>query len=241
MRSFITALLCIMAFISCKKTYQPRNIKAVTVKEITIDSISIRAIVAIDSNRVMFAGSNGTYGYYVENKPVILKTLQYNDSLFPGFRSVATNGNDFFILSTSNPALLYKTNLVNYELMYTEVHEKVFYNAMKFFDDQDGIAMGDPIENCLSILLTNDGGNTWKKIPCDQLPEVNKGEAAFAASNTNIKIINNTVWIVTGGTKARVFKSEDRGKTWSVYDTPWFTVMGLRAFILLILLMKRTG
>ena len=30
----------------------------------------------------------------------------------------------------------------------------------------------------------------------------------------------NHAWIVTGGKKARVFHSADRGKTWEVYETP---------------------
>ena len=90
--------------------------------------------------------------------------------------------------------------------VYTEVNPKVFYDSMKFFDESHGIAMGDPTENCLSIILTNDGGNTWTKVPCEKLPPVVEGEAAFAASNTNIKVLGNTAWIVTGGTKARVFK-----------------------------------
>ena len=59
------------------------------------------------------------------------------------------------------------------------------------------------------------------KVPCEQIPKVEDGEAAFAASNTNIKVLGNTVWIVTGGgVKSRVFKSIDLGITWNVYETP---------------------
>ena len=47
-------------------------------------------------------------------------------------------------------------------------------------------------------------------------------EAAFAASGTCL-IVQGTsnVWIGTGGgERARVFRSTDRGRTWSVSDTP---------------------
>ena len=91
---------------------------------------------------------------------------------------------------------------------------------MAFFDDKNGIAIGDPTSTCISIILTHDGGDTWKKIACDKLPVAFDGEASFAASNTNIAIVKNTVWVVTGGTKARVFKSTDKGETWEVYETP---------------------
>lgn len=47
-----------------------------------------------------------------------------------------------------------------------------------------------------------------------------EGEAAFAASNTNIVAKGNNTWVVSGGKKARVFFSSDKGKTWNVYDTP---------------------
>ena len=59
-----------------------------------------------------------------------------------------------------------------------------------------------------------------KKVSCQQIPKVVEGEAAFAASNTNIKVLGNTVWIVSGGVKSRIFKSIDLGVTWNVYETP---------------------
>ncbi len=220
MKPLILLFLCAFVVSSCTKEYQPRNIEKLDIKSINIDSTSIRTIVAIDTNTVMFAGSNGRIGYHVEGKKTVVKTIYYQDTLTPSFRSAATNGNDFYILSISNPALLYKTSIIDHELVYTEEHEKVFYDSMKFFNQLDGIAMGDPTEDCLSVLLTNDGGKTWKKVSCDKLPKIVDGEAAFAASNTNIKVIENTAWIVTGGAKARVFKSIDKGQTWNVYDTP---------------------
>jgi photosystem II stability/assembly factor-like uncharacterized protein len=91
---------------------------------------------------------------------------------------------------------------------------------MNFWNEQEGIAIGDPIENCLCMLITRDGGNTWNKIPCAELPKVVEGEAAFAASNTNIVIKKDETWVVSGGKKSRVFYSPDKGNTWNVYDTP---------------------
>jgi photosystem II stability/assembly factor-like uncharacterized protein len=104
--------------------------------------------------------------------------------------------------------------------VYQENHEKVFYDSMQFWDDNEGIAMGDPIVDCLNIITTRDGGNSWNKIPCDKLPKVMDGEAAFAASNTNVVIKGNHTWIVSGGKKSRVFYSSDRGNSWSVHETP---------------------
>ena len=80
--------------------------------------------------------------------------------------------------------------------------------------------MGDPTDNCLSIITTKDGGNTWKKMGCEDLVVVKKGEAAFAASNSNISIFNEHVWIASGGTRARVHHSSDKGASWEVFNTP---------------------
>jgi photosystem II stability/assembly factor-like uncharacterized protein len=125
----------------------------------------------------------------------------------------------------ANPAVLYKIGFdgesaTNIEEVYKETGEKVFYDAMAFWNDSEGIAIGDPTEDCFSIIITRDGGNTWIKLRCSDLPKVDTGEAAFAASNSNIALYGNHVWIVSGGKRARVFHSPDKGITWEVFDTP---------------------
>jgi len=214
-------ILFLVVFQSCQSSYQARKEINPSIQEFKQDNISIRAIQVIDKNTVYFSGSNSSFGYTKDaGKTWKQNKITYQDSIKPAFRSIATNGKDIFTLSIENPALLYRIRGDKTTLVYTEKHPKIFYDAMAFFDTQNGIAMGDPTDGCLSIITTNDGGDSWNKIACSSLPQIVEGEAAFAASNTNIKIIGDTVWIITGGTKARVFKSTDRGKTWQVFDTP---------------------
>ncbi|WP_299836545.1 oxidoreductase [uncultured Tenacibaculum sp.] len=206
---------------SCKEKNTSRIISRVEVQEFTIDSTSIRSLIAVDENNLVFAGSDGTIGNYNLEKGLTKLKVKYQDSIIPHFRSLASNGSNHFALSIANPALLYKIENNNYKIVYQENHEKVFYDSMHFFENgKDGIAVGDPTEDCASIIMTNDGGNSWTKIPCSELPKFEEGEAFFAASNTNIKIIGDTVWIASGGKKARILKSTDKGKTWEIYDTP---------------------
>ena len=47
-----------------------------------------------------------------------------------------------------------------------------------------------------------------------------EGEAAFAASDTNIAIVGDKTWVATGGKASRILFSPDKGKTWQVFDTP---------------------
>jgi len=211
------------AFISCKTEIKPRNISTFDIQEFKMDSTSIRTIVAIDENTAYFAGSRGDFGHTKDaGKSWSTEFLIYKDSITPAFRSLATNGKSFFALSVGNPALLYKlsSDSDKTELVYTEENEKVFYDSMKFFDAKNGIAIGDPTSGCMSLITTSDGGNSWTKIPCHKLPQSFDGEAAFAASNTNIKIIDNTIWFASGGMKSRIYKSEDYGQTWRVFETP---------------------
>ncbi len=216
------SLLCIAILgYSCTTNDQPRSLESIQITTYTKDSTSIRAIHAIDDQTAYFAGSNGDIHHTKDGgKTWTIERLTFRDSIVPHFRSMASNGKAIFALSIGNPAILYKLENGSHELVYVEKHPNVFYDAMTFSDALNGIAMGDQTDDCVSIIVTSDGGNSWKKLACSSLPTSASGEAAFAASNTNIKTLGNTIWIATGGMKSRIFKSQDLGKTWEVYETP---------------------
>lgn len=214
--SIITLLV-----ISCEKNREVQNFTSVEISEIHNDTISCRAISIIE-NELWFAGSKGKYGAIDLETNQIFKGRINKDSIFPEFRSIATTNNGTFILSVANPALLYKISKDKKvaTLVYEENNEKVFFDSMQFLNNEFGMAMGDPVEDCLNVIVTNDGGKTWNKIACVNLPKVEEGEAAFAASNSNLIVRGNSIFMVSGGKKARCFVSEDRGKSWNVYNTP---------------------
>ncbi|WP_141877924.1 oxidoreductase [Gramella sp. Hel_I_59] len=184
------------------------------------DSLSIRAIQVIGEN-LAIAANNGTYGLYNAATRTWKTNTQAYDSIYPEFRAIASTSNDFFMLGVGSPALLYKTgNNGQLELVYKEDHEKAFYDSMTFWNDTEGIAMGDPTDGCISILITRDAGKSWEKLDCGQLPKAAKGEAAFAASNSNIATYEDETWILTGGMKSRILYSSDKGNNWEIFDTP---------------------
>ena len=136
MKKIVLPFFFILILFSCKTEYQPRDIDSIKIEKIIVDSTSIRAIQVIDNDIAYFAGANGKVGYISkEGNKLSTKNFVYQDSIIPAFRSIASNGKDIFVLSIVNPALLYKLNEFEYSLVYTENHEKVFYDAMKFFDD----------------------------------------------------------------------------------------------------------
>jgi photosystem II stability/assembly factor-like uncharacterized protein len=81
--------------------------------------------------------------------------------------------------------------------------------------------IGDSIDGQFFIMKTDDGGKTWMRIPASALPAALPNEGAFAASGTNIASLGSDIWIGTGAsTISRVLHSGNRGKTWSVAETP---------------------
>ena len=185
------------------------------------DKISIRAIV-LDSDKIWYAGDKNRFGFYDLKSNKKFENTIIEDTLKIEFRSMAKTANYIYVLSVANPGLLYQISKdeKKSKLVYQERNEKVFYDSMQFWNDKEGIAIGDPITDCLSVIRTHDGGNTWNKLPDSELPKVFEGEAHFAASNTNVIAKGNDTWIVSGGKKSRVFYSPDKGDSWSVYETP---------------------
>jgi photosystem II stability/assembly factor-like uncharacterized protein len=218
-------LMTMLALLSCKKEEkEPIYIPSFTIVKVDTlmqDKISIRALLT-DGDKVWYAGNGGKYGYVSLSGGKSLNGVVAKDSALPEFRSIAKNKSDIFILNAGTPAMLYKISKDGMAVrkVYTETGEKVFYDSMQFYNDTDGIAMGDPTDGCLSVIITEDGGGNWRKVSCEVLPETANGEAAFAASNSNLIIKGDNTWMVSGGKKSRVFYSADRGKSWKVYDTP---------------------
>jgi len=220
MRIFKILVVLFLIFTSCKDEYITRESIKVTIHKFKLDSTSVRAIEIVNDSTVVYAGSIGDIGIITGSGELKATKKIITDSIIPHFRALDYTKKAIYALNVSNPALPYQYKNDSIEIVYKEENEKVFYDSMKFFDELNGIAIGDPTENCLSILITRDGGETWGKINCEDLPKVEEGEAAFAASNTNIAIVGKNAWLVTGGLKARVFHTSDMGLTWKVFETP---------------------
>lgn len=229
-------IILIVLFFSCEDDYKrPSEISKVEITSIVKDStLSVRAL-EFDDDYVYYGSADhfGKKALEKEFRVDLSKLTIHNgknhfkyvfkaDSLPHHFRAIAEVEGTLFALSIGNPARLYKlsSKAKSTKLVYEERHENVFYDAIKFWNANEGIAMGDPTDDCVSIIITRDGGDTWTKLSCDDLPKVIEGEAAFAASDTNIEIIGDKTWIATGGMASRILYSSDKGKSWEVINTP---------------------
>lgn len=140
------------------------------------------------------------------------------------FRDIqAFDAETALILSAGQPARVYKTTDggETWRNTYTDPHPQSFYNAMAFWSRSQGIATSDPVDGAFLLIKTADGGETWTRVPPESLPAPLEGEAGFAASGTCIAIQGEgNVWFGQGGPAARVFKSNDWGKSWAVVESP---------------------
>jgi photosystem II stability/assembly factor-like uncharacterized protein len=142
------------------------------------------------------------------------------------FRDVeAFDANTAYLLSigTDQQSRIYKTTDggAHWALQFISRLPEAFFDAMAFWDRDHGIAMSDPVKGRFVMVVTENGGQTWSDVPSTNIPPALAGEGAFAASGTCILTQGQSnVWFVTGGKVARVFRSTDRGRSWTVTPAP---------------------
>jgi photosystem II stability/assembly factor-like uncharacterized protein len=109
----------------------------------------------------------------------------------------------------------------SWTLAWSDTTKGIFLDGVAFWDARHGFTFSDPVDGRLVILTTDDGGASWQRTPPANIPPVLPREAAFAASNTQLAVQGSSnAWIATGGgTEARVFRSTDRGRSWTVSST----------------------
>lgn len=174
------------------------------------------------------AWASGTHGAYLRTTD---GGASWNSAQVPGAEALdirdveAFSEREAYLLSAGPGELsrIYKTTDGgrNWTLQFTNPDAKGFFDCMAFWDSKHGLALGDPVDGRFVLITTKDGGKSWKRLPSQAIPPAIAGEGAFAASGTCVAVQGkNNVWFATGGSVARVFRSADRGESWSVVETP---------------------
>lgn len=216
----------LIVLLSCRNSVEPKKEIVRPYNHLEIDTAfncncSIRAI-DVDRESIFFSGSNGVYGYldpedlsvkYIDSIEIDQKRIE--------FRGLSRTKMGDFILGVDNPAFICKVDPSGgKEVLFKQDLKGSFFDAMAFWNNREGVIIGDPTKGCMAFLITRDGGETWNPVPCDKIEKAEEGEAAFAASNSNIAIVGDSIWGLSGGQASRVYFSSDKGKNWKVFDTP---------------------
>jgi photosystem II stability/assembly factor-like uncharacterized protein len=188
-------------------------------------SATLRGVSAVSDTVAWASGSGNTILRTADGGRIWTPLTVTTDKL--DFRDVdAIDARTAYLLSIGAGAAsrIYKTSDAgaHWALQFTNPDPGGFFDAMAFWDAGHGIVVGDSVEGRFSIFLTGDGGRSWTPAPREGLPPALPNEGAFAASGTNVAVYGRgDAWFGTGaGPKARVLHSRDRGRTWTIAETP---------------------
>lgn len=176
------------------------------------------AIDACDSNNAILSGQ-----FYIENnkEKIILITRDGGKS----WNSVPVANEDYMdvvilnkntIILASDDGQIYKTTDggLNFTLQYYEPQTTNFINYIEFFDNDNGVAMGDavsPSQNPVFLRTTN-GGNSWENYTANQSIGGTSGNMW-----RRVDFIDKNVgyFFPTGVNPQILHKTTDGGKNWS--------------------------
>ncbi|RZK47967.1 MAG: oxidoreductase [Pedobacter sp.] len=183
----------------------------------------LRGLSVVDNKTAWVSGSNGQVGKTLDAgqswiwvSPPGFEKLDFRDiEAFDDKRAVIVNaGSPAYILKTENGG-------ESWEQVYINTSPDIFLDGMEFWDENNGIIFGDPINNKMPLLITHDGGKNWESISHQLNFEFSEGEAGFAASGTSIRMQSKGhVWIGTGGKVSNIYYSKNYGKSWTKYPCP---------------------
>jgi photosystem II stability/assembly factor-like uncharacterized protein len=186
----------------------------------------LQAVSPVSDEVVWLSGHQATYAISVDGGDMWMAAV------VPGadglqFRDVAAfDERTAYLMSAGSGALsrIYRTDDAGgtWTLQYSADHPEAFLDCMDFWSPDRGLVYGDAVDGVPFLLATEDGGESWSRVPPDALPPALEGEGGFAASGTClITGAEGRAWVATGnGPRARVLRTEDYGASWEVADAP---------------------
>lgn len=222
MKSFIVSLF-VFAFLSpaqsqiSTKKYLRKNKDARTFRY-GDSTIYARGLLR-DTHRLFIGNSDGAI-YYV-NLVNMKSTLVFKLQGFDEVRDIEKTSFGYIGIHSGTNGKMVQLDLSGKAKIIADPRWKgVFIDAIDFYESV-GFMMGDPVDSLFSLYYTCDNGNNW--IACENAPVAHWEEAGFAASGTNVKVVNDSTFLfITGGMSSRFFKTTNRGKSWEIVKLPYY-------------------
>lgn len=182
------------------------------------EKISIRAVELYD-NKVWYSGTDSKFGYVDLKDSKNQKQIILSDKKLE-FRTLGQDKKSFFAINVGSPAYFYKIDKkdLKTEIVYTDTVKTAFYDALHFVNDQLAYTFSDADQDNLLKLAVYQKGN-WSMFKNSL--KLNPGEAAFAASNTNIASSKDFLWIATGGKASRILRMDVKNEKLDIFETPF--------------------
>jgi photosystem II stability/assembly factor-like uncharacterized protein len=189
---------------------------------------NLRGVSAVGEKLVWASGSKGTIIRTPDGGATWWRLGTPEDSHDFDFRDIEAFSADVAYVMSSGPgeqSRIWKTvdGAKTWRQQYTNKAPSFFLDSLACWDVKHCVALSDPVDGKFLVLMTEDG-EQWRELPRDKMPPAmvtgDVKEGAFAASGTAITVGGNDIWFATGGPAARVFHSHDRGKSWTVAETP---------------------
>jgi len=210
-RNFV-ALLTTLLVILLSNTLKAQHVNLVKQGTPT----SIRGLSVVNDSIAWISGSKG-YIAITRNGGKTWAWQQIKGFEKADFRDIeAFSGKEAIIMSSGTPALVLKTTDggVNWQLKYKNTDTAYFFDAMDFADAKRGYILGDPINDKYLLMETIDSGSTWH--PFTNCPEALPNEASFAASGTCLRVNKKNIYIISGGSNARIFIDDKKINQWTI-------------------------
>jgi len=173
--------------------------------------VSLRGLSVVNDNVIWASGSSGSVARSVDggNTFTWITVAGYEKR---DFRDIeAFDENTAIIMGIAEPAIILKTSDggKNWRKVFEDSTKGMFLDAMDFAGEQNGVVIGDPINQAIYIASTSDMGESWKRMDIttgntNQFM-ANDGEAFFASSGTNIKMLDHGFVFASGGRSSRLF------------------------------------
>ncbi|MET3538347.1 WD40/YVTN/BNR-like repeat-containing protein [Chryseobacterium limigenitum] len=185
------------------------------------DKISIRALEIYDG-KVWYSGTDSKFGCVDLKNFNNQKQIKLSEKKLQ-FRTLAQDKTSFYAINIESPAYFFKIDKksLKSQTIFTDTTKTAFYDALHYVNEDLAYAFSDSDkDNNLKLAVFNSKGrNKWYLIENER--KLNPGEAAFAASNTNIASTKNYLWIATGGKASRILRLAFKNEKFEIFDTPF--------------------
>ncbi|PRB04488.1 glycosyl hydrolase [Chryseobacterium sp. MYb7] len=188
-----------------------------SIETILNDKISIRAIEVYD-HKVWYSGTDSKFGFADLNDYKNQKQIKLSEEKLQ-FRTLAQDKTSFYAINIESPARFFKIDKkeLKSQVVFRDTAKTAFYDALHFVNDKLAYTFSDSDKDHLLKLAVYKNG-TWSMFKNNIL--LNEGEAAFAASNTNISSTKKYLWIATGGKASRILRMNLKDEKIEVFNTP---------------------